>query len=77
MILLILYIFIIIIIFNIYCRYAKQCELFLQRRLISYSLFATDCLPSLLKLSNDIVPNVRLIVARTLHSSLSDISEYS
>ena len=54
----------------------KQCELFLHKRLISYSLFGTECLPSLLTLSNDVVPNVRLAVARTLYYTLYNTRKY-
>uniref|UniRef100_A0A1X7T2M7 Uncharacterized protein n=1 Tax=Amphimedon queenslandica TaxID=400682 RepID=A0A1X7T2M7_AMPQE len=46
--------------------------LFFHKSLISYSLFGSECLPSLLTLSNDVVPNVRLAVARTLYSTLDN-----
>uniref|UniRef100_A0A0C9QI75 Ppp4r1_0 protein n=1 Tax=Fopius arisanus TaxID=64838 RepID=A0A0C9QI75_9HYME len=50
------------------CRqtYARLCEFLLLSGAISGERFAKDMLPSLLNLSSDVVPNVRLFVARTL-----------
>lgn len=40
--------------------------MFLNENAEDAGLFATDFLPSVLKLANDVVPNVRIVAAKTL-----------
>ena len=40
--------------------------MFLDKNAEDASLFAIDFLPSVLKLANDVVPNVRIVAAKTL-----------
>ena len=40
--------------------------MFLDENAEDASLFAIDFLPSVLKLANDVVPNVRIVAAKTL-----------
>ena len=42
--------------------------MFLTESVEDASLFATDFLPSVLKLAADVVPNVRIVAAKTLTS---------
>lgn len=54
-------------------RYVKQCELFLLDGRISCEMFASECLPTLIHLARDKVPNVRIAVARMLKDSVLSI----
>ena len=46
--------------------YALVCSKLVSYRVITSQVFSKELLPYLLTLSNDCVPNVRLVVARTL-----------
>lgn len=48
--------------------YVLVCSKLVRAEVISAEVFARELLPYLLELSNDKVPNVRLVVARTLAS---------
>lgn len=54
-------------------RYVKQCETFLLDGRISCEMFASECLPTLLHLARDKVPNVRIAVAKMLKESVLGI----
>jgi len=51
-------------------RFVKQCETFLLHEHISCELFACECLPTLLQLARDKVPNVRIAIAKLLNDSV-------
>ena len=55
------------------CRYVKQCEIFLLDGRISCEMFASECLPTLIHLARDKVPNVRIAVAKMLKESVLGI----
>lgn len=54
-------------------RYVKQCEIFLLDGRISCEMFASECLPTLIHLARDKVPNVRIAVAKMLKESVLGI----
>lgn len=54
-------------------RYVKQCEVFLLDGRISCEMFASECLPTLIHLARDKVPNVRIAVAKMLKESVLGI----
>ncbi len=47
-------------------RCAQICHVLLEENAEEASQFATDFLPVILKLSTDMVPNVRIVAAKTL-----------
>lgn len=51
--------------------FALVCAQFLACGILNDEIFAADILPHLLDLSVDEVPNVRLVVARTLATSVT------
>ena len=55
--------------------YIKQCVTFLIEGCISCEVFVAECLPSLLTLVADKVPNVRLSLAKTIKESLVNIGK--
>ena len=57
------------------CRYVKQCEVFLLDGRISCEMFASECLPTLIHLARDKVPNVRIAVAKMLKESVLGIGK--
>lgn len=63
-----------------YHRFAVLCQYLLREKISTdqncMERFAKDFLPSLLALSTDAVPNVRLALARTLTQSILPIGEY-
>ena len=52
--------------------YVKQCDMFLQEKRVNPSVFAVECIPSLISLSRDEVPNIRMAVGKLLHQTLSN-----
>ena len=48
----------------------KQCETFLLNQHISYEVFSRECLPSVLLLARDKVPNIRIAIAKLLKDSI-------
>ena len=54
-------------------RFVKQCQRFIEENRLSRSLFATECLPTLITLSYDKIPNIRIAVARLLKNHLLEI----
>ena len=61
------------LLFSSLCRYVKQCEVFLLDGRISCEMFASECLPTLIHLARDKVPNVRIAVAKMLKESVLGI----
>ena len=51
-------------------RFVKQCEIFLLNEHITQELFASECLPCLLLLARDKVPNVRIAIAKLLKDTV-------
>lgn len=57
--------------------YVKQCDMFLQEKRVNPSVFAVECIPSLISLSRDEVPNIRMAVGKLLHQTLSNTDYFS
>ena len=57
-------------------RFVKQCEMFLLHDHISCELFACECLPTLLQLARDKVPNVRIAIAKLLKDSVMSSGQW-
>lgn len=55
--------------------YVLVCSKLVRTEVISAEVFARELLPYLLELSTDKVPNVRLVVARTLASDFAKIRQ--
>ena len=54
-------------------RFVKQCQRFIEENRLSRSLFAAECLPTLITLSYDKIPNIRIAVARLLKNHVLEI----
>ena len=52
--------------------YITQCRNFLAEQCISSEVFVSECLPSLLALVSDKVPNIRLALARAVRETLAN-----
>ena len=48
------------------CRFIDLCEKFLLTQCVSWELFRDECLPQLLAMHTDRVPNIRMAVARVI-----------
>jgi hypothetical protein len=56
--------------------YIHQCTTFLVEKCISSEVFVSECLPSLLSLVSDKVPNVRLALARAVRETLMNTDHF-
>lgn len=59
------------------CRFVHICQKFIEEQSLDMDQFAMDFLPSLLDLSLDPIPNVRITLARTLAQSVMPLGKWT
>ena len=57
------------------CRFIDLCEKFLLTQCVSWELFRGECLPQLLAMHTDRVPNIRMAVGRVVSHILYSYGE--